>query len=192
MRKLFISLTVVISLIIGLITLWFWPNIQGHYRFKQYCAREGGLRVNGTVLPDQGWLAAGTDPHDYKAPFYLGKVAFVRYQDKDGARFDVYAKPNPWPNEPDYILQPVDESKTVMYVLKQQFIRYLPNELRLGQYRDEVFSIKENRTLASITNFQYEQFERDKTFLAAPSFEVCEGVANFDKFPEMIFPIRSK
>ena len=80
-----------LGLILGVVIIWFWPNIQGYYRFKQYCAREGGLQVYGKVLPNQGWLAVGTDPQYYKSPFYLGKVAFVRYQDATGARFDVYA-----------------------------------------------------------------------------------------------------
>lgn len=188
MRKFFIGAGVVISSI----TIWFLPNIYGHYRFNQYCAREGGLRVNGTVLPDQGWLAASTDPDDYKRPFALKRVAFVRYQDKTGAKYDVYAKPNPWPNDPDYIFKPVDESKSVMYLLKHEFVRNLPNELRLGKSSYEILPIGESKALASITNFQYEQFERDKTLLAAPSGVVCEEIDVFGKFVKTIFPSEKK
>lgn len=188
MRK-FLILAVVVT---GLMAAWFWPNIHGHYRFTQYCERESGIKIYGRVLPDQGWLAAGSDPDDYKAPFYLRKIAFVRYQDKNGARFDVYAKPNPWPRDPDYILQPVDESKTVMYMLKSQSERNVPNELRLGRIRKEIFSISENRILVSITDFQYEQFNRDKTLLAAPSGVMCEPVVNFNEFPKKLFPEESK
>jgi hypothetical protein len=181
-----------LGLIFGVVIIWFWPNIQGHYRFKQYCEREGGLQVYGKVLPNQGWLAAGTDSYDYKIPLDLKQVAFVRYQDATGARFDVYAKSNPWPKDPDYIFESVNEVKPVMYILKHEFIRYLPNELRLGRYRDEVLSVPENRVLVSLTNFQYEQFERGKTLLSAPSGEVCESVLSYNNFSEVIFPKKSK
>jgi hypothetical protein len=177
-----------LGLIFGVVIIWFWPNIQGYYRFKQYCAREGGLQVYGKVLPNQGWLAAGTDPDDYKRPLrYLEKIAFVRYQDPSGAKFDVYAKNNPWPNGPDYMFELVDETKPVLYMLKSKFIRSLPNELRLGRMRDEVFSISENRALIVFTDFQYEEFEYGKTFLGAPSGVHCELVPNAHDFPESIF-----
>ena len=106
-----------LGLIFGVVIVWFWPNIQGYYRFKQYCAREGGLQVYGKVLPNQGWLAGGAE-HDYRIPLDFKNVAFVRYQDAAGARFDVYAKPKPWPKDPDYIFQSVDEAKPVPYMLK--------------------------------------------------------------------------
>jgi hypothetical protein len=180
MRKLFISLIVVIGLVIGLITLWFWPNIQGHYRFKEYCAQEGGLRVNGKVLPDQGWLAAGTDPYHYRTPFYLGKVAFVRFQDKNGERFDVYAKPNPWPKSPDYILQPVDESKTPKYMLKY-VNESIPNELRLGRNQMMVLSAQTKEVIISYTDVVYSQFDQNKTLLGAPSTVTCPRLYTTDK-----------
>jgi len=163
-----------LGLIFGVVIIWFWPNIQGHYRFKQYCSQEGGIRIYGEVLPDQGWLAAGNSPSDYRTPFSFKRVAFVRYQDTSGALFDVYAKPNVWPYGPDYILRPADQSKIVMYMLKYKTVRNIPGELRLNKWSYEIFSVNEDKLLAVSTNFRYEQFEQDKTFLAAPSGVMCE------------------
>ncbi len=176
-RKFFIRFLIVI----GLIVIWFWPNIHGQYRFKQYCAREGGLKVYGKVLPDQGWLAAGTDPQEYKLPFSFKRVAFVRYQDKTGARFDVYIKPNPWPKDPDYVFQPVDESKPVMYMLKYQD-GFLPGELRLARSQYAIFSILKNKVIVSHTRFGYRQFDQDKTLLGAPSGVQCPNESREDHF----------
>ncbi|WP_293934137.1 hypothetical protein [Iodobacter sp.] len=181
-----------LCLIFGVMIIWFWPNIQGHYRFKQYCSREGGIRIYGEILPDQGWLAAGNSPDDYKLPFAFKRVAFVRYKDKSGIWFDVYAKFNPWPKDLDYILEPVDKSKSVMYMIKNEFIRNMPNELRLGKDRYEIYVITENKVIASTTNFQYEQFERGKTFLGAPSGVVCEEIHVLDEFIKTIFPMEKK
>jgi hypothetical protein len=164
-----------LGLVFGVLIIWFWSNIQGYYRFKQYCAREGGLKVYGKVLPDQGWLAVGSDPYNYKAPFYLGKVAFVRYQDATGARFDVYAKPNPWPKDPEYIFQPVDKGKPVLYILKYVHESVL-NELRLGVNKSIVLSTKNNKEIISYTSVSYSHFDRDKTFLNAPSGEYCPSL----------------
>jgi hypothetical protein len=160
------SFFIIFCMAFGLIVIWFFPNIQGYYRFKQYCAREGGLQVYGKVLPNQGWLAAGTDPQDYKTPFYLGKVAFVRYQDATGARFDVYANPNPWPKDPDYVFQAVDESKSALYILKYEN-ELIPNELRLGSNKIIVLSAKDNKKIISYTNVAY------SLFLNEPSTEYC-------------------
>jgi hypothetical protein len=170
-----------LGLIFGVVIIWFWPNIQGYYRFKQYCAREGGLQVYGKVLPNQGWLAAGTDPKDYKAPFYLGKVAFVRYQDATGARFDVYAKPNPWPKDPDYILQPVDESKPVLYILKY-VNEFIPNEFRLGSSKKIVLSAKDNKKIISYSTISY------LLILNEPSAEYCPDLPlNSNEFSTIIY-----
>ena len=165
--------SIVICLLVAIVTLaWFSPNIYGHYRFIHYCEREGGLKVSEKILPDQGWLAAGSDPYDYKAPFYLGKVAFVRYKDKTGARFDVYAKQNTWPRGPDYVLMPVDELKKVRYMLKY-VNEFVPNELRLGKDQTIIFSIPEKKILVNNVNFSYAQFDQNKTLLSAPSGEYC-------------------
>ncbi len=172
------------SIVAGLIVIWFWPNIHGQYRFKQYCVREGGLKVYGKVLPDQGWLAAGTDPRDYQLPFVFKRVAFVRYQDKTGARFDVYIKPKPWPKDPDYVFQPVDESKLPKYMLKRTN-EFVSGELRLGKTQYAVISIPENQVLVTYTGFGYSQFDQNKTLFGAPSGVQCPDDDSEDQFFKM-------
>ena len=119
-------------------------------------------------------------------------MAFVRYQVTSGALFDVYAKPNVWPYDPDYILRPADKSKIVMYMLKYKTVRNIPGELRLDKWSYEIFSVNEHKLLAISTSFRYEQFEQDKTFLAAPSGVVCEEIDDLDKFIKTIFPLEKK
>lgn len=180
MRKLSVFLFIVIGLMAAM-TVWFWPNIYGQYRFSQYCDKDGGLKIYGEVLPDQGWLAASNDPDDYKRPFSLKRIAFVRYQDKKGERYDVYIKTNPWPKDPDYIFEPVNDAKKVKYILKYSLVD-VPNELRLNKKSLEIYSIEEKRNLVELVWFGYSGFDRDRTILGAPSGAQCPDDDSGTKF----------
>lgn len=73
---------IIISIIFLSIFAFFFSNIKGYYRFKQYCEAEGGLRVYEPLEKNVGWLA--DDFENARLVALLDRGDFVRYTDKNG------------------------------------------------------------------------------------------------------------
>src|SRR5437868_10592772 len=70
-----------ISIIFLSIFAFFFSNIKGYYRFKQYCEAEGGLRVYEPLERNVGWAAKDKEHAAFTS--VLDSVGFVRYIEND-------------------------------------------------------------------------------------------------------------
>lgn len=169
--KPLIKLIVIVSTIPLLIGMYFFDNIKGYLRFKQYCANEGGLHIYEPLEKNVGWWAK--DKYDARVAALLKYVDFVRYFDeKDGVSYDLrYLGGSP---QRDSSFEKVlsDESKRVLY--KWQYINeVVPNELRLRKYGKKISNMNTNKNIVSYINFGYEKLDRDDTILDMPSEQYC-------------------
>lgn len=74
--KPFFKFIIIVSIIPLLIGLYFFDNIKGYYRFKQYCEKEGGLKVYEAIKKGVGLLAKDKDEAHSAA--LLENIGFVR------------------------------------------------------------------------------------------------------------------
>lgn len=176
--KSFLRFTVIVSIIPLLIALYFFDNIRGYYRFKQYCEKEGGLKIYQALEKNVGWIAK-----DY---FYARTVAsiehinFVRYQE-NGDSFDLKYKGTNREVDSSYLKVPASEKTPVIYRW-ERINHMVPNELRLARSGYEIFNMNTNKLMARYYYFSYSRFDRSKTIFDAPSAVRCfnDRGENFD------------
>lgn len=176
--KPFFKFIAIVSVIPLLIVLYFFDNIKGYYRFKQYCEKEGGLKVYQPLEKNVGWL---TKDYLYARTISsIDHVDFARYQDDEGV-FDLKYKGDKREVDSSYLKTLASDSKTVIYRW-DRVNRMVPNELRLARSGYEIFDINTNKLMVRYYYFNYSRFDRSKTILDAPSSISCfnDRGENFD------------
>ncbi len=174
MRKLMIFIGTV-----GLaIALYNVDSFHGQWKFNQLCEEEGGPRMYAKIERNAGWLVEDKNELAYEGPFHFGDVAFVRWQNKKGERFDVYVdwdlKKKPYPRKSEYIFLPVDETRTVRY--KYQYTStQIPTDERFSKTVLEIIDLNTNRVVASYTEFGYQWTKPERVILSAPTGVRCWG-----------------
>jgi hypothetical protein len=163
---------IVIFLIIPLlIGLYFFDNIKGYYRFKQYCEREGGLRVYESLEKNVGWMADGH--WEARAASLLNHVEFVRYRDKnDKKNYDLKYLGGDSQRNTSYEIKPEDISKVPIY-LWADVSRSVHGELRMRNFGYEISRVSDSKIMARYYSFSYSKLDRDKTLLDMPSNIYC-------------------
>lgn len=168
--KPFFKFIVIVSIIPLLIGLYFFDNIKGYYRFKQYCAKEGGLRVYQPLEKSVGWWADDYDSAHMAAQ--LKYVAFVRYRDKkDGKEYDLTYMGGDPQRDSSFNKNSADQSKEIVYFWKN-INKKISGESRLMRYGEEILNTN-NKILVSYYMLGYEKFNRSHTLLDAPSEVYC-------------------
>lgn len=174
--KPFLKFIALASIVPLLIALYFFENIKGYYRFKQYCEKEGGLKVYEPIKKGVGLLAKDKDEAHSAA--LLENIGFVRYKDADGNFYDIrYIGGHPQ-KDSSYERKPSDLSMTLNYewrVINMKFI----HESRLGKSGYEIFNITKRVVSVNYSIFHYSKFDRKKTIFDAPSSVGC-----FDAFSD--------
>lgn len=155
--KIIISLSI-IPLLIG---IFFFSNIKGYYRFKQYCEAEGGLRVYEKLERNVGWLAK--DKYEAMQVSSLSGVGFVRYtDDKDKRIYDVkYIEGNPQYDN-SYEFKVSDDKPSTKYVWKS-IDEPISDEIRLSRFGHEILSISDNKILIRYFMFSYQTTDPKST-----------------------------
>lgn len=156
MRKKLKVSAITIALTLAATTALFFDNIKGYYRFKQYCAKEGGLRVYEPLEKNVGWSA--DDKYDARVPALLNGVDFVRYTDrKDGATYDLrYLGGNPQDDE-SFKVTPSNNSVPIIYVWKELHFD-VKNEWRLHESGYKVANLDDNKISVRYLMFSYIYF----------------------------------
>ncbi len=185
------KLLIITGMVFLSIFAFFFGNIKGYYRFKQYCEVEGGLRVYEPLEKNVGWLAQ--DEYAAKQAAFFSGVGFVRYTDKaNGKTYDVkYIGGKPQRDE-SYIKEDSNEAQVVRYVWK--FIDLpISNELRLSRSGYEVFDSNKNQLAVSFYMIGYSILDPIYTILGSPSGQFCfhEGGRSMDDLPLSLKAISS-
>lgn len=193
-----------ISITSLIISLFFFSNIKGHYRFKELCEQEKHLVVTSKLERDVGWkLDLGRPmPRVYALQIAgLPHIKFVRFKDfEDRQIYDAYyvgkdkgvadgndpRSRDGW--EHDYVVSIADLEKSAVYQW-QSFEEDLPNELRISRAGYRFTDLSTNQVLVSFTQLGYSQFDRNHTLLDAPSGEICGEVGRIweQKVQSLIF-----
>lgn len=169
--KPFFKFIVIVSIIPLLIGLYFFGNIKGYYRFKHYCAKDGGLQVYESLEKGEGWWAK--DEYEARVAAVLEHVGFVRYFDKKQSKiYDLRYLGGDPQLDSSFVTDLSDESKNILYKLNY-INEAVKNELRLRKYGYEISDFSTGRLLARFYMYSYSKFDRDKTVLDMPSGVTC-------------------
>lgn len=151
--------SIIIGVVFPSVFAFFFSNIKGYYRFKQYCEAEGGLRVYEPLERNVGWLA--DDYNDAHVAAQLKYTGFVRYTDKeDGKAYDLkYLDGDPQHEKSVYKFKFLNEE--------------VFNESRLGKYGYEIHDLRNGEISVQYYMFGYSKFNRNNTLLGSPSGSSC-------------------
>lgn len=158
--KSFFKFITIVSAAPLLIGLFFFDNIKGYYRFKQYCEKESGFKIYEKLNSGYGWLV-----DDFGEPMhvaYLKGVKFVRYKDKlTDKYFDMkYLSGDPHLKKSFHISDAnFDEITKYRWTNVSYFVS---GELRLSKYGNEVID-DSGKKILGVYEFSYAKFDRDHT-----------------------------
>lgn len=170
MKKFFKSIAV-ISIIPLLIALYFFDNIEGYWRFKQYCEKEGGLRIYQRLDRGAGLLAENKE--QAKAASLLKYVDYARYTDKNnGNTYDLRYLGGDSQLDASYEIKFEDQARAPVYLWKSVG-EDVKGELRLRRFGYEIVDIKSSKLFSHFYSFSYSKFDRSKTILDSPSSVYC-------------------
>lgn len=147
-----------ILLAIFLLVVWFFfDNIKGYYTFKEYCEKEGGLKVYEPLEKSVGWWA--DDKNAARQTAGLEYVGFVRYKDNDQA-VDLTVVGSKDKLTLDFLEQPADMSKSVFYQLKIESTKG-EGGISPGKLSYKILSL-DNKKLVEFNQFFYGFFNSEK------------------------------
>ena len=158
--KPFFKFIVIVSIIPLLIGLYFFDNIKGYYRFKQYCEKEAGFKSYQKLDRDHGWLV--DELGDPMAIAYLEGVKFARYKDYLTEKyFDMkYVSGDPHKKGSFSIVESnLNEDVKYRWVNVSHFIG---GEERLSKFGNELIDNEGNKILG-VYEFSYAKFDRKYT-----------------------------
>lgn len=155
--------------------------IRGQWKFERLCKEDGGARFYGKIEKGQGWVTENPDEFEYQIPFGFGDVAFVRYTNKKGERFDVTKIRETREKREEYIFSPVDESKPVRYKLAHESPKRMSDDKRFSRSYVAVIDLADGRTLGSYTTYSYRWTDPSRVILNAPTGVSCpdDGGASY-------------
>lgn len=155
--------------------------ITGQRKFDKLCDSEGGSKFYSHVEPDAGWAVESDDAKAYQEVFNFGRVAFVRFRDKQGASFDAHIKPGPTKWSKAYDISPADSAREVRYRLTIEQGR-LPEDQRMSRTRYTITDVRLGSLVASHTYFSYRWTKPERVILSASTSVSCHAGSEVDAF----------
>lgn len=188
LKALFFSKPIrIIGIGVLAIVIFFFDNIHGYYRFKEFCEIEKNKQIISKVEPDMGWVFNEGVPTTPPSVFNLASsphVKFVRFKDYDDKQ--LYDATYFGANQPAkskfadnkaykefYEIKPADLSQKPVYAWKQLHEDF-PNQPRTSRYGDQIIDLRTKKVVVNLTNIGYGLFDRNHTLLDAPSGNTCE------------------
>ena len=170
--KKLLKVFLIIAIFPVVIGLYFFDNVKGYYKFKDYCAKDGGFKVYDKFIKNVGWMA--NDKFDAMSVSHLKYVGFSRYPEikEDGKFYDLIFKGGNPSSLKSHIISPADRNKYIKYKWKV-INMVVVNELRLEKYGYEVLDSENGYLVARYYSFGYSVFNRNATLLGAPSGIGC-------------------
>lgn len=154
-----------------LITLFFFSNIKGYYRFKNYCSSEGGLHVYEKLEKNVAWWAK--DKYEARELAILPEVGQVFFKDESNKfTYELKYTGGSFQSESSYSVTSADYDKEVRYEWKK-VNQAIPDESRLRLYGNEVYKTGSEKPIVMFYAYGYELFDRNKTIFDAPSEYYC-------------------
>lgn len=169
-------------LVVGVaaLTIYHQDAIRGQWKFERLCREDAGARFYGKIEKGQGWIVENHDTSEYQIPFGFGNVAFVRYENEKGERFDVTRTSTRRENgsgghfdDVQYIFSPVDESRPVRYKVVNTFPVTMQDDKRFSRTYLAVIDLADGRTLATYTSYSYQWTKPERVILNAPTGVSC-------------------
>lgn len=188
--KPFFKLIIIFLVIPSLIGLYFFDNIKGYWRFKQYCAKDSGLKIYQKAESDKGWLVDSRSAAREVA--VLSGVKFARFKDiKTDEYFDVEYISGSVNDNSSFKIGPSDFNIPTEYKWAG-FSQVIKGELRLGKYGSELFDNNNNKIMG-FYRFSYAKFNRDNMPLDMNPYVICDspGMASRLTYEEYWAAIKS-
>lgn len=187
MRKVLL----LICVLVGGVAVYHFDVILGQWKFDQLCKNEGGPRFYEPVERDVGWQVEGHDTYDYQGPFSFEHVAFARFEDRKGKRFDVRVDGYIRAAERRYVFSDVDETKHVKYGYS-----YGTESFGDGHFSKTQFVVRDlssKKVVASFTKFGYMWTKPERVILSAPTGVGCwNRQEDINKFHQGIYSAGSE
>lgn len=184
--------TIIIFVLIG---AFFFDNIRGYYRFKALCEAHQELDVYQKLDTNVGWQTPLEAPKNISFAttylYFMPQIKFFRLQrfsdrkiydvEFSGSNrvayelFDRYARSSLEGEKNDinnYSILPINQSVDPVYEL-ERFSEELPNETRMSQSGYKVRDLRTNQVAVKISSIGYSLFNKEHTFLSAPSGKIC-------------------
>lgn len=172
----FISVISIISLLLGFL---FFENIKGYYRFKQYCEREGGLKINEFLEGNVIWEAK--NKYEAQVASLLKKISYVKFKDETNGKEYVLRYLGGDPQfDSSFELKEVDENIEAIYLWKSARAE-VSGETRLRRFGYEIWDKNNVNIIVRYYGFSYSKFDRDSTLLDMPSYVYCYSDINTNK-----------
>lgn len=179
--------SILITLIIpALVVAYFFDNIRGYYRFREFCSEHKDVVVYQKLESNVGWqfnLKNNPENKDVVAEYlyFLPQIKFFRFSDYGNrqsivdARF-VGAKRLPWTlfehqsvrssintekeKQENYEFKPVSTESHPIYQL-EQFDFLIPNQIRLREMGLRVIDLRTNRKVLETSEISYRFFDNE-------------------------------
>ena len=172
-----IKTALMILIVPALITVFFFDNIRGYYRFKELCNIEKTKQIVNKVEPNMGWVFNEDVPSTTLFVFptaALPHVKFVRFKDYDNKQiYDARYLGGRIYSKESFDVKLADLEQKPVYAWKQ-IQEEFPKELRTSRYGDQIIDLRTNKVIVNLTNIGYGLFDRNHTLLDAPSGNTCE------------------
>jgi hypothetical protein len=181
--KKILKIFLIIAIFPAIIGLYFFDNIKGYYKFKEYCAKEGGLHTYKKLEKNAGVMARSKA--QARVASSMKSIGFARYIENEQS-YDVTYNGGFPANEKSYQVDLSDISKTPLYSWKKDRIS-IAGELRLVKTNYQLVDTLSKSVLVDFITFYYSTFERNKTLLAAPSVVSCHNLKEMMKIIEKDF-----
>jgi hypothetical protein len=170
-----LKIFLVIAIILVLIGLYFFDNIKGYYRFMDYCAKEGGVRVYEKLEKNVGWMAS-----DYSDALFVSQiwpVDFVRYKDNvdEKKMYDLYFNDGNKNLNSSYTKKKSSSSKAIIYSWVSK--RYQVDDADRLKGFEYLALNKSKNIMVNYSNFSYSLFDQKNTLFGSSSTRWCETVS---------------
>ena len=150
-----------------LISLIFFENIKGYFRFQWYCSNEGGLKVYEKLEKNVGWISK--DKHDARVIAQQNHIGFSLYKDKEGNLVNVIYKNGNPSSFKSYDFVQYDGGNDPRYEYKRSHERLNRNEeIRLYKGSYVVVDRKSGNPAIQFSKFAYSFFDKNNVLLASP------------------------
>jgi hypothetical protein len=169
--------------LILVIGLYFSENIKGHYRFKQMCAKDGGLTVHKPLERDQVHVGDETTGGQYLASFRGVKVGRAK-DPVSGQWFDYkLTTGHPTGGLSKYEKTPADLTQVARYKWVRNSITF-KDEIRLARHGYDIYDLQTGKVTVTYNTYAYQYFDPEKVFLAS-------GAGSAATCPELAFDTTS-
>ena len=133
-----------------LLLVWFNDVFVGYYVFVKECERSGGVKFNGVIDVNDGWLVSD-EASAQSVVSSFPSIPFARFKSADGQLMDVeYTGGNPW-WERSYNKKKADDRKVLYRWLSDSSL--VPNKIRLMSFTDMQVSLFERFTMNAIPSY---------------------------------------